>query len=257
MSRLNEEQFQQFATALLTQARATTPDWTQSNDSDPGITLLELFAFLTENLLYRENQIPPRGVALARRLADAALALTGVGAPQGVCLPQRVNYFAGQLLTAEDFLQEQTYFRGRFRRRNRQFHGAGIVSGLQVSVGKDNQGPSVTVHPGFALDSRGEELELCAPYLLPLPARGKSLLVQLLFAERRTAPVPLPAGGATRDEQQFSRVEETATIVLAPEVQADAVSIARLAFSRGHWRVDRGCKPPRARKQHLFSITSA
>ena len=35
-----------------------TPEWTNLNDSDPGITLLELFAFLTDNLLYRSNRIP-------------------------------------------------------------------------------------------------------------------------------------------------------------------------------------------------------
>jgi hypothetical protein len=37
-----------------------TPEWTNFNKSDPGITLLELFAFLTESLLYRANQIPDR-----------------------------------------------------------------------------------------------------------------------------------------------------------------------------------------------------
>jgi hypothetical protein len=248
MRRLNEEQLQQIATALVTQVGAIVPEWTQFNESDPGTTLLELFAFLTENLLYRQNQIPSRGIPVAQRLADAALALAGTSAPQGGCLPQRVNYFDGQLLAAEDLSQEQTYFRARLRRRNRFLHGTGIVSGLQVSVGKDNQGPSVTVQPGFALDPRGEELELCAPRLLPLPVRGKSLLVQLLFAERPTSPVPVVPSGAASDQQQFSRVEETVTIVLAPEVQADAVSIARLAFSRGYWRVDRGFKPPRARK---------
>ena len=248
MRRLNEEQLQQFAAVLLTQARASVPEWTQFSDSDPGITLLELFAFLTENLLYRQNQIPSRGVAPAQRLADAALALAGASASQGTCLPQRVNYFAGQLLTADDFLQEQTYFRARLRRRNRLLHGAGIVSGLQVSLGKDSQGQKVEVQPGFALDPRGEELELCMTRLLPLPARGKSLLVQLLFAERLTAPVPLSASGATGSEQQFSRVEETVTIVLAPQLRADAVSIARLAFGRGFWRLDRGFKPPRASK---------
>ena len=36
------------------------PDWTNFNESDPGVTLLELFAFLTESLLYRANQIPER-----------------------------------------------------------------------------------------------------------------------------------------------------------------------------------------------------
>jgi hypothetical protein len=36
------------------------PDWTTFNQSDPGLTLVELFAFLGENLLYRANQIPER-----------------------------------------------------------------------------------------------------------------------------------------------------------------------------------------------------
>lgn len=33
------------------------PDWTNHNPSDPGITLIELFAYLTEMLLYRQNQV--------------------------------------------------------------------------------------------------------------------------------------------------------------------------------------------------------
>ncbi|MEA2588629.1 MAG: hypothetical protein QOH66_1556 [Actinomycetota bacterium] len=37
-----------------------TPEWNNFNRSDPGITLIELFAFLTESLLYRANQIPER-----------------------------------------------------------------------------------------------------------------------------------------------------------------------------------------------------
>lgn len=36
------------------------PAWTNFNASDPGVTLVELFAFMTENLLYRTNQIPDR-----------------------------------------------------------------------------------------------------------------------------------------------------------------------------------------------------
>ncbi|MGW7530841.1 hypothetical protein [Amycolatopsis sp. NPDC054798] len=36
------------------------PEWTNFNRSDPGITLVELFAFMTDSLLYRVNQIPER-----------------------------------------------------------------------------------------------------------------------------------------------------------------------------------------------------
>lgn len=34
------------------------PDWTDHNESDPGIMLIELFAWLTETLIYRLNRIP-------------------------------------------------------------------------------------------------------------------------------------------------------------------------------------------------------
>ncbi len=36
------------------------PEWTDHNLSDPGITLLELFAWMTETLLYRVNQVPEK-----------------------------------------------------------------------------------------------------------------------------------------------------------------------------------------------------
>ncbi len=50
--------------ALLDEGRARipvhTPEYTNLNHPDPGVTLIEVFAFLTENLLYRANQIPER-----------------------------------------------------------------------------------------------------------------------------------------------------------------------------------------------------
>ncbi|QUQ65633.1 putative baseplate assembly protein [Kutzneria sp. CA-103260] len=35
-----------------------TPDWTDFNPSDPGVTLVELFAWLTEIMLYELNRVP-------------------------------------------------------------------------------------------------------------------------------------------------------------------------------------------------------
>jgi hypothetical protein len=49
---------------LLNEAMARipshNPEWTNFNKSDPGVTLLEVFAFLTESLIYRANLIPER-----------------------------------------------------------------------------------------------------------------------------------------------------------------------------------------------------
>jgi hypothetical protein len=46
---------------LVAEARALipalAPDWTDHNPADPGITLIELFAWLTEMLIYRLNQV--------------------------------------------------------------------------------------------------------------------------------------------------------------------------------------------------------
>lgn len=36
------------------------PDWTEYNLSDPGITLIELFAWMTELIVYRLNQVPDK-----------------------------------------------------------------------------------------------------------------------------------------------------------------------------------------------------
>lgn len=36
------------------------PEWTNHNDHDPGITLLQLFAWMTDMLLYRVNRVPDR-----------------------------------------------------------------------------------------------------------------------------------------------------------------------------------------------------
>jgi predicted nucleic acid-binding protein len=38
------------------------PDWTNHNPSDPGITLIELLAYLTEMLIYRQNRVTDANV---------------------------------------------------------------------------------------------------------------------------------------------------------------------------------------------------
>jgi hypothetical protein len=55
-----------------------SPDWTDANVHDPGISLLELFAFLGETLDYREKR------TRRRRLALAALVIVAIwGARRG------------------------------------------------------------------------------------------------------------------------------------------------------------------------------
>ena len=57
---LDDRNYRQLADEMLARVPVHTPEWTQFGEADPGGTLLELFAFLGENLLYRANQIPER-----------------------------------------------------------------------------------------------------------------------------------------------------------------------------------------------------
>lgn len=57
---IDDRRYQQLLDAALARIPVHTPEWTNFNRSDPGVTLIEIFAFLTENLLYRANQIPER-----------------------------------------------------------------------------------------------------------------------------------------------------------------------------------------------------
>lgn len=57
---LDDRRYQDLLNEALARIPVHTPEWTNFNESDPGVTLVELFAFLTENLLYRSNQIPER-----------------------------------------------------------------------------------------------------------------------------------------------------------------------------------------------------
>lgn len=62
---------------LVAEAKALipryTPEWTDHNESDPGITLIQLFAWMTEMLLYRVNRIPERNYIEFLRLLGIEL----------------------------------------------------------------------------------------------------------------------------------------------------------------------------------------
>ena len=60
MPMLDTRTYQDLVDEALARVPIHNPEWTNYNRSDPGVTLIELFAFLTESLLYRTNQIPER-----------------------------------------------------------------------------------------------------------------------------------------------------------------------------------------------------
>jgi Baseplate J-like protein len=55
---LDDRSYDQLREELLRRIPVYAPEWTNHNESDPGVALLDLIAYLGESLLYRFNQIP-------------------------------------------------------------------------------------------------------------------------------------------------------------------------------------------------------
>ena len=57
---LDDRRFQDLVDDATRMVRLRCPEWTDHNLSDPGVTLIETFAFMTDQLLYRLNRVPDR-----------------------------------------------------------------------------------------------------------------------------------------------------------------------------------------------------
>jgi hypothetical protein len=167
MSTFDEAFYDEIASALRDRVAAQKPDWTEANASDPGLTLIELFAFLVESMIDDASTMPDSTRLGAARLSRAALALADdrVRAADGA--RERPPYFDGRFLSPDDLGREQEYLDERLqlereclderlRRHHRELHGYGTVRGLGVSVPPETDvRPRVVVAPGVALTPNG------------------------------------------------------------------------------------------------------
>jgi Baseplate J-like protein len=105
---LDPRTYQELVDEALARIPVHNPEWTNFNQSDPGVTLLELFAFMTESLLYRANQIPERnrlkflnllGVPLAPASSARGIVVLAneKGPPDTVTLNNGIEVLAGSI----------------------------------------------------------------------------------------------------------------------------------------------------------------
>ncbi|EJL23183.1 baseplate J/gp47 family protein [Novosphingobium sp. AP12] len=105
---IDTRRYQDLVDELVQRIPVHTPEWTNFNPSDPGVTLIQLFAHVTESLLYRANQIPERnrakflsllGVQLnPAREARGLVAFANMHGPSGTTiLPRDTELLAGTL----------------------------------------------------------------------------------------------------------------------------------------------------------------
>lgn len=103
---LDTRRFADLRDEALARIPVHTPEWTHVHASDPGVTLIEVFAFLTESLLYRANQIPERnrraflrllGVPLQPATSAQGLVSLSNATQQTVTLNTDIEVFAGSV----------------------------------------------------------------------------------------------------------------------------------------------------------------
>ncbi|MDT3680323.1 MAG: hypothetical protein ROZ64_15980 [Burkholderiaceae bacterium] len=210
-------------------------DWAGLNDSDPGITVIELCAWLADSLVHAES-----GPSHARR--DAALhAFSPLLQPPcgSAHVPLvRPRFFAGRLLDVATLAAEQDYLREKLRRHNRLLHGSGIVTGLGVEVVPDGAGERVIVEPGYAIDACGDDIAVPERASLPLPTGATEAFVSLRRWDRPCNPVPGPNGPEATD------FEEASIIAMSARVPTHAVALARLVHEQDAWSIDTGFTAP-------------
>ena len=164
---------------------------------------------------------------------------------------KRNRFFSGKLLTAEDLELEQEYFRERLKRHNRYLHGFGVVFGLEVS----RSGSAVVISPGLAIDCQGNEIAVPESLEQPLPSPdlGSTLFLSISYIEKETDPVSDSVPKCS--EMENSRIEESAVAVFGTGNahqghrhfkgrwracgKSHGLTIAKLRFSSGQWRIDR------------------
>jgi hypothetical protein len=162
-------------------------------------------------------------------------------------VPERVRFFSGQFLTAEDFEVEQKYHIEMRRLHNRMLHGVGIVEGLGVSIDESQDGTAV-VSPGLALDGLGREIIVDRPVRVELGIGTSDFgFVTIEYVELKTDPVPTSNGGS-----EFSRVKESfliGTAQQAPGGNGTGLALARLIRQGGGWVIDENYCPISVFKQ--------
>ena len=70
---LDDRRFQDLVDDAKRLVQQRCPEWTDHNVSDPGVTLIETFAWMTDQLLYRLNRVPDRNYVKFLELIGVSL----------------------------------------------------------------------------------------------------------------------------------------------------------------------------------------
>src|SRR6266545_1883831 len=160
LARIDDRRYDDLVAEALGRASVHTPEWTNLTRSDPGVTLIEVFAFLTETLLYRANQIPERNrkkflqlLRIPLRTASAARGLIAIRNeapspnPLPIILPAGVEVRAGEVPFRTTRALDVLPVESRFYVKRRIVNPAPEVKQYYQQLYASYRGPAPEVQP--------------------------------------------------------------------------------------------------------------
>lgn len=154
----------------------------------------------------------------------------------------RPNYYYGQLLSVDEFQQEQAYFIDKLRQANRANFGTGIINGLEVSC----SGGRITISPGFAVDTAGRLVEITANSSFELPGNSGIWKIYLELVEEKCNPAPglIDTDIDTENAFEFRNIQEITKIWInqatgkkGEPVSEGAILLGRVKAKNGRYKV--------------------
>lgn len=172
---LDDRDFNQLVEEARRQIQQTCPDWTDLSPGDPGIVLLEVFAHLTEIMIYRLNRVPekayieflrligvrihpPASASVTLRFSRSRVADQPVEIPRGARVtmnrtgsgsepPVFVTARAATIPAGESQVEVLA-------------HHCDLIEGERVASGTGQPGLSVTIARPPIIAPTGDELDL-------------------------------------------------------------------------------------------------
>jgi hypothetical protein len=172
---LDDRTFEQLVQEALRRVQQISPDWTDLSPSDPGIVLLELFAYLTETMLYRLNRLPDKAYTEFLRLMGvqirppAAAAVTlrfsrGSTADQAIEIPRGTRVAGSRTDAGHDPPVFETWRAATLRPGETQVdvvaHHCELVVAELAGAGTGLPGLSIHVQRPPIVAATGDEFDL-------------------------------------------------------------------------------------------------
>jgi hypothetical protein len=161
-------------------------------------------------------------------------------AMSGIPQLERIVFYPGELLTADDLTTLDGNSRALRWLHNRSLHNWGIGIGLDINGNRGDT--SVTVNPGYSIDSLGREIILSSPVQQPIPAVSGPATYYLVanyvgdadepVEEQRSATACAPGGAVRLSDAPAIRWKSSNQLTFTSDVVLAQVSIQNCVLSQ-------------------------